>query len=94
MELSRQLVEELTALEKQAAQVAALLDGASPELVDEVLAAFAPPPVSKGGTERQRVAWARAWLAWVFDCGYRYEQRPVGPSAEQLHRVIVRWAQR
>lgn len=48
MELAHQLAEQLIALEAQAAQVAALIDGAPPEVVEQALAAFAPLPAMKG----------------------------------------------
>ena len=94
MELSHQLVEQLTLLEQQAAQVAALLDDAPPEVLEQVIAAFAPLPGLKYSTPKSRERWAQTWLGWIADCGDRYEARPAEPSADDLHRVIVRWVLR
>jgi hypothetical protein len=88
------LVEQLIALEAQAAQVAALLDGADEELIEQTIAAFAPMPAGRGATRQQRDRWAGLWLAWIADCGDRYEARPHGPSAEELEELIVRWVRR
>jgi len=94
MELSHQLAEQLILLEQQAAQCAALLDGASPEVLAEVIAAFAPLPALKITSAKQRETWRRTWLAWIVDCGQRWESRPSEPSADDLHLVIVGWAAR
>jgi len=91
MELSYQLAEQLIALEQQAAQCAALLDDAPPEVVLEVIEAFAPMPTSKGVTRRQRERWSRFWIDWVISCGDRWEQRPTGPAAGDLEELIMRW---
>lgn len=91
MELTYQLASELIALEQQAAQVAALLDGAPPELVEQVLAAFAPPPALKITSAKQRETWGRTWLAWIADCGERWEARPTGAVAGELEDLILRW---
>jgi len=91
MELSYQLAEQLIALEQQAAQCAALLDDAPPEVLDQVIAAFAPMPTTKGATSQQRERWARFWVSWVVSCGDRWEQRPTGPAAGDLEELIVRW---
>jgi hypothetical protein len=91
MELARQLAEQLIALEEQAAQCAALLDDAPPEVVEQVLAAFAPMPPIKGAGAKQRAIWGRLWLDWIVDCGERYEARPLEPSGDDLHRLIVGW---
>ncbi|MBM5793739.1 MAG: hypothetical protein FJ057_07365 [Cyanobacteria bacterium K_DeepCast_0m_m1_088] len=91
MELTYQLVEQLTALEQQAAQVAALLDDAPPEVLAEVIGAFAPPPALKITNTKQRETWGRTWLAWIADCGERYERRPAGVAAGELEELILRW---
>jgi len=91
MELSHQLAEQLTLLEQQAAQCAALLDGAPPEVLAEVIGAFAPLPALKITTTKQRETWRRTWLAWIADCGERYEQRPAGVAAGELEELILRW---
>jgi len=91
VELSHQLVEQLTLLEQQAAQVAALLDDASPELVEQVLAAFAPPPALKITNAKQRETWGRTWIAWLMDAGDRWEARPTGAAAGELEELILRW---
>ena len=82
MDLSHQLAEQLILLEQQAAQVAALLDDAPPEVLEAVGRAFAPLPVLKGSSQATRDRWARTWFAWVSDCGDRWEARPeVGAAA-------------
>jgi len=91
VELTYQLVEQLTALEQQAAQVAALLDDAPPEVLAEVIGAFAPPPALKITSAKQRETWGKTWLAWIADCGERYEQRPAGVAAGELEELILRW---
>jgi len=91
VELTYQLVEQLTALEQQAAQVAALLDDAPPEVLAEVIGAFAPPPALKITSAKQRETWGKTWLAWIVDCGERYEQRPAGVAAGELEELILRW---
>jgi len=94
VELGHQLAEQLILLEQQAAQCAALLDGAPPEVLAEVIGAFAPPPALKITSAKQRETWGKTWIAWIADCGERYEQRPSEPSADDLHLVIVGWAAR
>ncbi len=54
MELSHQLAEQLILLEQQAEHVAALLDGALPELLETVGRAFAPMPEMKGANQATR----------------------------------------
>ena len=95
MELSHQLAEQLTLLEQQAAQVAALLYDAPPEVLEEVVGAFAPPPALKVTTLRQRETWGRTWMAWVMESGDRWEARPPAhPSGEQMGALLLRWAAR
>ena len=91
MELTHQLAQQLIALEQQAAQVAALLDDAPPEVLEQVMAAFAPMPDIKGANQATRDRWARTWLGWVAECGGRYEARPLEPSADDLHQLLVNW---
>jgi len=91
MELSHQLVKQLTLLEQQAAQCAALLDGAPPELLAEVIAAFAPPPALKITNAKQRETWGKTWIAWLMDAGDRWEARPTGVAAGELEELILRW---
>jgi len=91
VELTYQLASELIALEQQAAQVAALLDDAPPEVLETVGRAFAPLPVMKGATQATRDRWARTWHAWVADCGDRWESRPPGVAAGELEELILRW---
>jgi len=57
MELSHQFAEQLTLLEQQAAQCAALLDGAPPEVLEAVGRAFAPLPAMKGFNQSTRDRW-------------------------------------
>jgi len=91
VELGHQLAEQLILLEQQAAQVAALLDDASPELVEQVLAAFAPPPALKITSAKQRETWGKTWIAWLMDAGDRWERRPSGAAAGELEELILRW---
>ena len=94
MTLTYQLAERLIALEQQAAQCAALLDDAPPEVLEQVIAAFAPLPGLKYSTPKSRERWAQTWLGWIADCGDRYESRPAEPSADDLHRVLIAWIHR
>lgn len=91
MTLSHQLAEQLILPEQQAAQCAALLDGADEELLEMVGKAFAPLPVLKGSNQATRDRWARTWIAWVADCGDRWEARPTGAAAGELEDLILRW---
>jgi len=59
VELSRQLAEQLILLEQQAAQVAALLDDAPSEVLEQVIGAFAPPPAQKITSAKQRETWGK-----------------------------------
>jgi hypothetical protein len=79
--LSHQLAEQLILLEQQAAQCAALLDGAPPEVLEAVGRSFAPLPVLKGSSQATRDRWARTWFTWVRGCGDRWEARPMGAAA-------------
>jgi hypothetical protein len=81
VDLSHQLVEQLILLEQQAAQCAALLYDAPPEVLETVGRAFAPLPVLKGSSQATRDRWARTWFARVADCGDRWEARPMGAAA-------------
>jgi len=95
VELSYQLVEQLTLLEQQAAQVAALLDDAPPEVLAEVIGAFAPPPALKITSAKQRETWGRTWFAWIADCGDRWESRPPDhPDGEVMADLLLRWVLR
>ena len=91
MDLSHQLVEQLTLLEQQAAQCAALLDGAPPEVLETVGRAFAPLPELKGSSQATRDRWARTWIAWVLESGDRWEARPMGAAAGELEDLMLRW---
>jgi len=91
VELSRQLAEQLILLEQQAAQVAALLDDAPPEVLAEVIGAFAPLPALKITNAKQRETWGKTWIAWLMDAGDRWESRPTGVAAGELEELILRW---
>ena len=91
MTLTHQLAEQMILLEQQAAQVAVLIDGAPPEVLEQAMAAFAPLPRVKGTNQATRDRWARDWLQWIADCGDRYEARPAEPSADDLHQLLVNW---
>lgn len=74
----------LLALEHQAAVVAACLDDADAELLQQVADGWAP-----GTSPRQ----AGLWLQWLRDCQQRWQQqRPDEPSADEMHRLLLRWA--
>ena len=94
MELSHQLAEQLILLEQQAAQCAALLDGAPPEVLEMVGKAFAPLPALKAPTAKQRETWSKTWLSWVLESGDRWEARPMGAAAGELEELILRWVLR
>jgi hypothetical protein len=79
-----ELNDALLALEHQAAVVAACLDGADAELLQQVADGWAP-----GTTPRQ----AGLWLQWLRDCQQRWQQQPPDePSADEMHRVLIKWA--
>jgi hypothetical protein len=87
------LGDELLALEQQAAQVASYLHDADEELLQQVADAWAPlPNTIKGSNRAQRERWRLDWVAWLVECGDRYEARPPEPSVDDLHRLLVRWA--
>jgi hypothetical protein len=86
------LSDELIALERQAATVASYLDPDDKDLLQRLADAFAPlPGTTKGSSPAQRERWRRDWVVWLLECGERFEARPVEPSADDLHRLIVRW---
>jgi len=58
--------------------------------VEQVLAAFAPLLALKITSAKQCETWGKTWLAWIADCGERYEQRPAEPLADDLHLVMIR----
>jgi hypothetical protein len=79
-----ELNDALLALEHQAAVVAACLDDADTELLQHVADGWAP-----GTTSRQ----AALWLLWLRDCQQRWQQQPPDePSADEMHRLLLRWA--
>lgn len=87
------LTDALLALEQQAAQVASYLHDADEELLQQVADAWAPlADDSRYSNPAQRQRWRRDWVRWVLECAERFEARPPEPSADDLHRVIVRWA--
>lgn len=93
MELSHQLVEQMILLEQQAAQVAALLYDAPPEVLETVGRAFAPMPEMKGSNQATRDRWAQTWLAWIADSGDRWEARPPDhPDGGVMAELLLRWA--
>jgi len=87
------LGDELLRLEQQAATVASYLDPDDEELLQQVADAWAPMP-GYGCSITQRKRWQRNWVEWLFEAAERWEARPAEPSADDLHRVIVRWAAR
>ena len=87
-----ELADALLALEEAAAVVDALLPDDENEL-DAICDGWAPFP-SSACSPIQRKRWQRDWLAWICDCGQRWEARPAEPSVDDLHRVIVGWVLR
>lgn len=79
-----ELNDALLALEHQAAVVAACLEDADAELLQQVADGWAP-----GTTPRQ----AALWLQWLRDCQQRWQRQPPDePSADEMHRLLLRWA--
>jgi hypothetical protein len=91
MDLIRALVE----LEKAAAVVESFLpvdDDAA--LLLEVLNAWGPPP-RRPNTKRTRELQLEDWVAWLRDCGQRWERRPEPhPSGEEMGDLLLAWSRR
>jgi hypothetical protein len=90
------LIEHLNALEQQAATVAALLDFDDEELLQQVADAFAPLPAELryAGT-KQRDRWRHQWIAWLADCGSRWEAKPPAhPAGETMADALLAWCRR
>jgi hypothetical protein len=86
-----ELIEALLELEVAAAVVESLLpDELTPEQQMELLDAWGPPARGSNNT-RSRELQAQDWIGWIRSCAWRYEARPCEPSADELHRLIVRW---
>ena len=84
------LNEALLELERQAAVVASYLDPDDEELLQAVADAWAPFPTTQCSiTQRKR--WALNWIEWLFEAASRWEARPSEPSADDLHRLLIRW---
>jgi hypothetical protein len=90
------LIEHLNALEQQAATVAALIDFDDEELLQQVAEAFAPLPMElKYNGPAQRDRWRRQWLAWLADCGIRWEASPPAhPAGETMADALLAWCRR
>ena len=90
------LIEHLNALEHQAAIVAALLDFDDDDLMQDVADAFAPLPVGvKYSSTVQRDRWRRQGLAWLADCGSRWETKPPAhPAGETMADALLAWCRR
>jgi hypothetical protein len=87
------LADALVALESAAAVVESYLPAElTPAQQRELWSCWGPVPPEKGISYRQRQIRAEEWVAWLRSCAGRYEQRPVEPSADELHQVIVSWA--
>lgn len=86
------LSDALLELEQQAAIVASFLDPDDEELLQQIADAWAPLPVIKGASQSQRRRWQRDWIAWLLEAAERWEARPAEPSADDLHRLLIRWA--
>jgi hypothetical protein len=90
-----ELIEALLALEHAAADVESFLpvDATPAELV-ELLDAWGPPR-RKPNTSRTRELQLVDWVAWIRDCGQRWERRPEPhPSGDDLGALLLRWAAR
>jgi hypothetical protein len=82
----------LLALEQAAAVVESFLpDELAPEQQMQLLEAWGPPQRRYNNT-RARELQGADWIAWIRSCAGRYEQRPAEPSADELHRLLIRWA--
>ena len=89
------LFEHLHQLEQQAATVAALIDFDDEDLVQQVVDAWAPVPNGYQPSKATRDRWRRMWLAWLLDCGDRWEQRPPEhPAGEDVADLLLAWARR
>jgi hypothetical protein len=89
-----ELIEALLALEHAAAVVESFLPvDADPAELAELLAPWAPPR-RRPNTSRSRELQLLDWIAWLRDCGQRWESRPPDPhpSGEELGEVLLRWA--
>jgi hypothetical protein len=78
-------------LEKAAAVVASFLDPDDEVMLQQLADAWAPLPFDGAGSSAQRARWRRQWVAWLFEAAQQWEMRPVEPSVDELHRVIVAW---
>jgi hypothetical protein len=84
---SKELCAQLVELERAAAHCGALLADAPPELVERVVAAFAPSPAARGPEQT-----ARTWLGWIAECHARHgDQEQGGPPPGAVEDVILRW---
>lgn len=92
MELNHQLFRELLELERQAAQVAALLDDVPEDLRQQAIAAFAPMPAMRAMSARQRQVWGETWLRWISEAGDRWEVRPPCVSTDEMQDLVLRFA--
>lgn len=87
-----ELIEALLELEQAAAVVESCLPvELTPEQALQLADAWGPP-ARRGANPRTRELAAQDWIAWIRECAGRFEQRPAEPSADDLHRLIVRWA--
>lgn len=87
-----ELIQALLALEAAAATVESFLpDELTPEQAMQLLDAWGPPP-RRHKTARSREIQALDWIGWIRSCADRYEARPHEPSADDLHRLLLRWA--
>lgn len=86
------LIEALNRLEAAAAVVESLLPLELTEAqLLELSDAWGPPP--RGNGHRPKVAAAETWLAWIRSCAGRWEERrPVEPSVDEIHQLLIRWA--
>ncbi len=83
----------LLALEHQAAVVASFIDFDDADLVQQIADAWAPLPDGYQAPPIVRDRWRRQWVSWLRDAAMRWEARPPAePSADDLHRVLIRWA--
>ena len=86
-----ELDDALLQLEAAAAVVESFLpDELSQEQAMLLLEAWGPPR-RRQHNARARELQAEDWIAWIRAAAGRFEARPAEPSADDLHRAIMRW---
>ena len=89
------LVEHLHRLEQQAATVAALIDFDDQDLLAKIINGWAPPPPARNRSQASGDRWGRFWLAWLAECGERWEANPdPHPAGETMADTLLAWCRR